>query len=218
MQVGAERILEIVLSLLSLRNVSQLDEFDLKTVDIHDGIDHAIRILQHRLRAEGNRPEIRVIRDYGQLPQVTCYASQMNQVFLHLLSNAIDAIASCFANDTLDERSEPRCITIRTETGSTQASATSSTAEPTASNPQRTTDCVFIRIADNGCGMSEAVQQKMFDPFFTTKPLGNAKGLGLSISYQIVVERHHGQLTCHSVVGEGTEFAIVLPIVVSSDQ
>lgn len=191
MQGGAERLQEIVFSLLSLRSFSKLDEFDLKTIDIHDCIDNILRILNYRLRLEENHPEIRVVRDYGQLPRVTCYASQLNQVFIHILSNAIDV---------LEPQSPPRIITIRTEI---------KPRTPDNSDSHK----VIIRIGDNGCGMSEDVQRKIFDPFFTTKPFGSARGLGLSICYQIVVERHGGQLYCHSKVGQGTEFAIELPII-----
>ncbi len=211
MQVGAERIEEIV---RSLRNFSRLDESELKPVDIHEGIENTLFILQHRLRAEGVsvahsdseqgasvgkgsvlRPEIKVIKDYGQLPLVTCYASQLNQVFMNLLSNAIDA---------LETQATPRVITIRTR-------VVRRPEQRTTDNGQRTTDFVVIRIADNGPGMSEKVRQKIFDPFFTTKPIGSGRGLGLSISYQIVVDKHGGQLTCDSVPGQGAEFVIKLP-------
>lgn len=191
MQGGAERLQEIVFSLLSLRSFSKLDEFDLKTIDIHDCIDNILRIFNYRLRAEENHPEIRVIRDYGQLPRVTCYASQLNQVFIHILSNAIDV---------LESQVSPKIITIRTEVKQEISN--------NANSPK-----VIIHIGDNGCGMSEDVQRKIFDPFFTTKPLGSARGLGLSICYQVVVERHGGQIQCHSQVGQGTEFTIELPII-----
>jgi PAS domain S-box-containing protein len=205
MQGAAERIQEIVLSLLSLSHVPQLEQLDLKSVDIHEGIDNTLRILRHRLRAEGKRPEIQVIKDYGQLPQVTCYASQLNQVFMHLLNNAIDA---------LQTQPSPRRITIRTEAVSTQEPVVSSQeGQPTTDNRQLNADWVVIRIADNGCGMSEEVRHKIFDPFFTTKPVGCGTGFGLSISYQIVVDRHGGQLLCHSIPGQGTEFAIVLAVI-----
>lgn len=197
MQVGAERIQEIVLSLLSLSNFPKLNQLELKPIDIHDNIDNTLRLLRHRLRAEGKRPEIQVIKDYSQLPKVTCYASQLNQVFMHLLNNAIDA---------LENQPSPRTITIRTSLISDESSITTG-------NKERTTDRVVIRIADNGCGMSEDVQWKIFDPFFTTKPVGRGAGLGLSISYQIVVDRHGGRLTCELTPGQETEFAIELPIV-----
>jgi PAS domain S-box-containing protein len=205
MQVAAERIQEIVLSLLSLSHFPQLDKLDLKPVNIHEGIDNTLRILRHRLRPEGKRPEIQVIKDYGKLPRVTCYGSQLNQVFMHLLNNAIDA---------LETQPSPRRITIRTEAVSTQEPVVSSQeGQRITDNRQVNTDWVVIRIADNGCGMSEEVRHKIFDPFFTTKPVGYGTGLGLSISYQIIVDRHGGQLLCHSTPGQGTEFAIVLAVI-----
>ncbi len=212
MQVGAERIQEIVLSLLSLSNFPKLAELDLKPVDIHEGIDNSIRILRHRLRPEGKRPEIKVIRNYGQLPRVTCYVSQLNQVFMYLLSNAIDA---------LELKSSPRIITIHTEMtyresgvgNREESSTTPDSVRLTLTEAQLPTPSVVIRIADNGCGMSEEVQKKMFDPFFTTKPIGRGTGLGLSISHQIVVNRHGGQIRCNSIADRGTEFVIELPIV-----
>ena len=196
MQVGTERIEEIV---LSLKSFSRLDESELKRVDIHEGIDNALVILQHRLRAEaegvsiaGKRSlinsAIEVIKDYSQLPQVTCYASQLNQVFINLLNNAIDA---------LENQPPPRVITIRTEVAHEEESS------PTPS--------VVIQIADNGSGMSEEVQQKIFDPFFTTKPVGSGTGLGLAISHQIVVEKHLGQITCVSTPGQGTQVIVEIP-------
>lgn len=211
MQVGAERIQKIV---LSLQSFSRNSKSDLKFIDIHEGIENTLLILQHRLRAEGDRPQIEVIKDYGQLPKVSCYASQLNQVFMNLLNNAIDA---------LDNQPSPRKITIRTEVrnrSSGEKSQRSSGDEqqahspsshppiPLASFPQS----VVIRIADNGLGMTEDVQQKVFDPFFTTKPVGSGMGLGLSTSYQIVVEKHQGQLSCVSALGQGTEFLVEIPL------
>ncbi|HEY9711574.1 MAG TPA: ATP-binding protein, partial [Oculatellaceae cyanobacterium] len=205
MQVAAERIQEIVLSLLSLSHFPQLDKLALKPVDIHEGIDNTLRILRHRLRPEGKRPEIQVIKDYGELPRVTCYTSQLNQVFMHLLNNAIDA---------LETQPSPRIITIRTEVVRGQEPVVSGKeGQRITDNRQVNTDWVVIRVADNGCGMSEEVRHKIFDPFFTTKPVGYGTGLGLSISYQIVVDRHGGQLLCHSTLSQGTEFAIVLPVI-----
>jgi signal transduction histidine kinase len=193
MEVGAERICQIV---QSLKSFSRLDESHLKPVDIHVGIDNTLLILQHRLKAVGDRPAIEVIKDYGQLPKVTCYASQLNQVFMNLLSNAIDA---------LETHPAPWVITIRTEVVTSQLSGVNS-------KEQRTTDFVVIRIADNGSGMSEDVQKQIFDPFFTTKPVGSGTGLGLSISHQIVVEKHNGQIRCVSTPGQGTEVIVEIPI------
>lgn len=202
MQVGAERIREIV---LSLRNFSRLDERELKAVDIHQGIDSTLLILQHKLKAKGNRSEIEVIKNYGQLPLVTCYVSQLNQVFMHLFDNAIDA---------LETQTPPRVITISTSLNQNSVGADGSIPglcqEEAAACP--ISDWVVIRIADNGTGMSEAVKKKIFDPFFTTKPVGSGTGLGLSTSYQIVVEKHKGKISCISAPGKGTEFIVEIPV------
>ncbi len=185
MQVGAERISEIV---RNLRNFSRLDEKELKSVDIHQGIDNTLLILQHHLKAKASKPEIQVIKDYGKLPPVTCYANQLNQVFMNLLNNAIDA---------LENKSSLRIITIRTTL-------------VLGKEPQ--TNSVMIRITDNGCGISESVINQVFDPFFTTKPIGSGTGLGLAISYQIVVDKHKGQIRCVSDVAQGTEFIVEIPV------
>ncbi len=203
MRVGAERICEIV---SSLRTFSRLAEAEMKAVDIHEGLDSTLTIVQHRLRAQGKHPEIQVIKQYGNLPKVECYPGQLNQVFMNLLTNAIDAleelnvgrlnVEGCLAN--LQPATQPNlqpatpCIRISTEV---------------LNNHQ-----VVIRIADNGPGMTEQVKARLFDPFFTTKPVGAGTGLGLSISYQIVVEKHSGQLYCFSQVGQGTEFVIQIPL------
>ncbi|HEY9852932.1 MAG TPA: ATP-binding protein [Leptolyngbyaceae cyanobacterium] len=184
MKVGVDRIQEIV---LSLRNFSRLDEAEMKSVNIHEGIDSTLLILQHRIKAKPNRPAIQIIKKYGDLPLVECLAGQMNQVFMNLLANAIDVL------EEAEEKSriQTPTILIRTEKiNSTQ---------------------IAITITDNGPGMTEQVCQKLFDPFFTTKPVGKGTGLGLSISYQIVVEKHGGQLKCVSAPGQGAEFTIVLP-------
>jgi PAS domain S-box-containing protein len=193
MQQGANRIREIV---LSLRNFSRLDEADLKQVNIHQGIDNTLLILQHRLKEQPSHPKIQVRKEYGSLPLVECYAGSLNQVFMNLLSNAIDA---------LETQPEPRVITIITEAVSSHSSLVSG-------REQRTTDFVVIRIADNGPGISQEVKKHIFDPFFTTKPIGVGTGLGLSISYSTVVEKHGGQLTCISTPGQGAEFIIELPV------
>lgn len=186
MQVGVDRIQQIV---LSLRNFSRLDEKEIKAVDIHEGIDSALLILQHRLKSKGSGQEIQVIKNYAQLPLVTCYASQLNEVFMNILINAMDFL----------EYQTSRVITI----------STSLIAKETAmSNSQ----FVAIRIADNGTGMNEAVKKKIFDPFFTTKPVGSGTGLGLAISHEIVVEKHKGYINCISVLGQGTEFILEIPV------
>lgn len=191
MEIGTERIREIV---LSLRNFSRLDEAEVKDVNLHDGIDSALTILHHRLKASKSQStEIEVIKDYGHLPLVECYAGQLNQVFMNILSNAIDALNEQ-RNQKLsrDQTAEPDRIWIKTEV--------------------KDASWICITIRDNGPGMPETVRSRIFDPFFTTKPIGKGTGLGLSISYQIVKDKHNGKLTCHSTPGQGTVFAIELPI------
>lgn len=186
MQLGAHRINQI---LNSLSSFSRLDEAELKVVDIHDCIDNTLFLMNNQLRAEGKRSEIKVIKNYAQLPEVTCYASQMNQVFMNLLNNAIDA---------LENKAEPRLITI-------------STSMLTKDSPSSNSPFAVIRIADNGPGISKELQQKIFEPFFTTKPVGSGTGLGLAIAQQIVVEKHQGYLRVNSELGQGTELIIELP-------
>lgn len=185
MQTGAKRIKEIV---LSLRNFSRLDEADFKEADIHEGIDNTLMILQYRLKAQPDRPEIQVIKQYGDLPLIKCYAGQLNQVFTNLLFNAIDALEEVISQN----RNLIPTITISTYT----------TRE----------NILSISIIDNGKGIDESIQSKLFDPFFTTKAVGKGTGLGLSISYQIVVEKHRGRLWCDSIPGKGTKFVIEIPI------
>ncbi len=181
MKTGSERIMKIV---LELRNFSRMDEAELKAVDIHQGIDSTITILEHRFKAIKKRPAIQVIKKYNNLPLVTCYASQLNQVFLNILVNAIDALDESVAID--------RVPTINI---STDVNANS----------------VVIRIIDNGSGIPLNIQQRMFDPFFTTKAIGKGTGMGLSISYQII-KKHHGSLKCISTPGKGSEFVIEIPL------
>jgi PAS domain S-box-containing protein len=185
MEQGANRIKQIV---LSLRNFSRLDETERKVIDIHEGIESTLVLLQHRLQSQVKPGEIQVIKNYGKLPKVECYPAQLNQVFMNLLSNAIDAVEESSANCTCKVNQ----IRIVTEVSSENQ--------------------VCVRISDSGPGIRPEVQSRMFDPFFTTKPIGSGTGLGLSISYQIVKDTHGGKLECHSEVGRGTEFAIELPI------
>lgn len=190
MKVGTERIRQIV---LSLRNFSRMDEAEFKRVDIHEGIDSTLMILQHRLKAKPEQPEIEVITDYGDVPLVECYAGQLNQVFMNILVNAIDALEESNAKRTYQEMEDnPSRIKIRT-------SVVNST-------------WVEVAIADNGVGISKEFQQRIFDPFFTTKPIGKGTGMGMSISYQIITEKHGGKLECFSNPGEGTEFIIQVPL------
>jgi PAS domain S-box-containing protein len=192
MKMGAERISQIV---LNLRNFSRLDEADMKWVDIHEGLDNTLLILAHRLKAK--QPAalgIQIIKDYGDLPDVQCYPGQLNQVFMNILTNAIDAIESDYTERSPEDfNNRPGIIWICTEV--------------LADGKQ-----VIIMIGDNGPGMTQEVQQKIFDPFFTTKPVGQGTGLGMSISYQIVVEKHGGQLECISAPNQGSVLVISLPI------
>jgi len=188
MQVGATRIRDIV---RSLRNFSRLDESDMKKVNIHEGLDSTLMILEHRLKlqpvsvagTEYHRPAIQIIKEYGQLPLVECYAGLLNQVFMNIIANAIDVLQEPLENLGI--------IRIRTEVEGTVA---------------------VIRIADNGAGMTDQVKQRIFDPFYTTKPIGSGTGMGLAISHSIIVEKHQGELKCLSVVGKGTEFTIKILI------
>lgn len=208
MKSGAERIREIV---RSLRTFSRVDEAASKAVDIHDGIESSLMILQSRLKAQAGHCAITVIKEYGALPLVECYPGQLNQVFLNLLTNALDALEEqqkSQLSDVTEHQPEagsycPPTITITTGIVS-QDNSDSTNLE---SLPQ-----VFIRITDNGPGMEQKTLQRLFDPFFTTKPVGKGTGLGLAISYQIIVERHGGQLRCNSTPGQGAEFVIEIPL------
>lgn len=189
LNVGAERILEIV---LSLRNFSRLDQAEVKSVNIHEGIDSTLMIVQHRTRASLSHGEIEILKDYGELPLVECFAGQLNQVLMNLIVNAIDAIHEQHDRQiALGLAPTPGVITLATQ--------------------QISDDWIQISVKDTGCGISNDVQPKLFDPFFTTKPVGSGTGLGLSISYQII-EKHSGRLWCQSQLGEGSEFVIEIPI------
>ncbi|WP_199337457.1 MULTISPECIES: sensor histidine kinase [unclassified Nostoc] len=190
MSIGTQRISKIV---QSLRNFSRMDEAECKPVDIHEGIDSTLLILQHRLKATNTRPEILVNRDYSHLPTIECYAGQMNQVFINILANAIYALEEANQNRTYQEiQAHPHSITISTSLINSE--------------------WVEIAIADNGNGIPEAIQPRIFDPFFTTKPVGKGTGMGMSISYQIITEQHGGKLEFSSVANQGTKFVIQIPI------
>lgn len=180
-QKGSDRIKGLV---LSLRNFSRLDEAPLKQVDIHEGIDSTLAVLQHRLQETPARPAISVGCNYSKLPPIQCYPAQLNQVFMNLLNNAIDSLEEHSGN--------LKTIQIWTETLDNER--------------------IAIHIADTGTGIPEAVRSRIFDPFFSTKPVGKGTGIGLSVSYEIVTQKHRGQLYCHSSPGQGTEFVIELPI------
>jgi signal transduction histidine kinase len=188
MNVGMQRIQEIM---SSLRNFTRVDNTEKQAVNIHEGIESTLMILQHRLKANRDRPEIQVIKSYGDLPLIACYSGQLNQVFMNAIANAIDALdESNQGRSFADIEAHPNIIRIQTEMLGNYAA---------------------IRIADNGSGMSEDDRQQIFEAFFTTKPVGKGTGLGLSISYQIVTEKHGGKLTCVSALGKGTEFTIEIP-------
>jgi signal transduction histidine kinase len=207
MQIGADRIREIV---LSLRNFSRLDEAEMKRVNIHDGIDSTLLILQNRLKSNANRPEITIVKEYGDLPLVECYAGQLNQVFMNILSNAIDALDAYNQTRSTEEiATNPATITIYTEAISTLQPNHSLLSTPYSPLPHSS---IIIRIQDNGPGIPPEHLSRLFDPFFTTKPIGKGTGLGLSISYQIIVEKHHGILKCSSQPGQGAEFWIEIPV------
>ncbi|MBD2680491.1 MULTISPECIES: sensor histidine kinase [Nostoc] len=197
MKIGTKRIEEII---LSLRNFSRLDESEKKLVDIHEGIESTLLILQSRLKNHQIAQNINLIKEYANLPLVECYPGLLNQVFMNILANAIDAVEEVIESGEWGKITNAQCpipeIRIRTELIDDRE--------------------VIIRIADNGSGIPESLQKRLFDPFFTTKPVGKGTGLGLSISYQIIVEKHRGQLQCISASGKGTEFIIKIPVELSS--
>ncbi len=198
MQVGTERIREIV---KSLRLFSRLDEAEVKPVDIHAGIDSTLMILQSRIKAKPDRGEIHIIKNYGDLPAVECFAGQLNQVFMNVLGNAIDALEATGALSHPAPLACPIANAALTHDSPTIRILTATQA-----------DRVIIRFADNGIGIAPDLQAKIFDPFFTTKPVGKGTGMGLSISYQIVTDKHGGTFSCHSTPGQGSEFVIQIPI------
>jgi two-component system, NtrC family, sensor kinase len=197
MSQGAERIRAIV---LCLRNFSRLDEADMKLADIHEGINNTLLLLQHRIKTEAR--EIQIVKDYRELPLVECYPGQLNQVLMNLLTNAIDALEEKLEGDGMKEMKDQSVdlipysaiptITIRTEA--------------------LRSGYVRVCIADNGVGMNGEVRSRLYDPFFTTKPVGSGTGLGLTIGYQIITEKHGGKIYCNSAPGQGAEFAIEIPV------
>lgn len=192
MESGIERIRNIS---LSLRNFSRSDSNTCTDLDIHEGLESTLMILRHRLKANDQRPEIKVNKNYGDLPIVNCYAGPLNQVFMNLLANAIDALDEENEKEQKsydDLRDHPNEITLTTKALSGGK--------------------VEIKIADNGPGIPEDTIKDIFTPFVTTKPVGKGTGLGLSISHSIVVEKHQGFLGCNSEVGKGTEFVIQVPV------
>ncbi len=192
MSMGVERIQKIV---QSLKTFSRLDESDYKAVDLHEGLESTLIILQSRLKGNESRDDIKVIKHYGKLPLIYCYANKLNQVFMNLLANAIDAIDEKFETLPLLQLADQ------------QPTLQISTAIEHSANGNK----VSISIVDNGLGISKEGQQKIFDQFFTTKPVGKGTGLGLSISREIIAQDHKGNLSVESQLGKGTKFMIVMP-------
>ncbi|MDJ1183224.1 ATP-binding protein [Roseofilum casamattae] len=197
MQLGADRIHGIV---QSLRNFSRLDESDMKAVNLDEGIESTLLILNNRIKAKSNRPAIALMKQYSELPEIECYPSQLNQVFMNLLTNAIDALEEGNSQRQISYKEleeQPNRIIISTSL---------------CCDRQSKEELACIAIADNGLGIPESIRSKLFEPFFTTKPMGKGTGMGLSISYQIVVEKHRGYFTCDSQVGRGTTFRVEIPV------
>lgn len=192
MRLGTERIRQIV---LSLRNFSRMDESAFKAVDLHDGLENTLLLLQHRLGASLNQSAIQVVKDYDELPHVECAAGHLNQVFVTVLNNAIDALER--------DRTQP----LQASEGERQPQITLRTTLLTV----ETSPWVKIEIVDNGPGMPEAIQKSLFEPLCTTKPVRRCTGMGMSLSYQIITEKHQGTLECVSTVGEGTTILIQIP-------
>ncbi|MHC0063277.1 sensor histidine kinase [Nostoc sp. UIC 10890] len=192
LKLGSERIQNLS---TSLRNFYRSDSDEKLLADLHQGLDSTLMILQHRLKGNGDRPAIEVIKSYGTLPEINCYLGQMNQVFMNILANAIDALDEALILGKISDQIPQ--IQINTEVDSEQ--------------------WVVIRIADNGTGIPESVKQRLFEPLFTTKPVGKGTGLGLSIAHQIVLEKHNGTLEVNSQMGMGTEFTIRIPIISAAD-
>lgn len=188
MKVGSDRLTQIS---QSLRIFSRADNERSMEFDLHEGIDSSILLLRNRLKGKGDRPEIQVVTEYGKLPNIRCYPGQINQVFMNILANAIDALEEAFATGNTSD-SNPPTIWIRTKLD--------------------TNGKAIVNIADNGSGIPAEIRDRLFEPLFTTKPVGKGTGLGLSIGYQIVVEKHGGSLNCFSEPGQGAEFVLTLPI------
>ena len=190
MKNGAERILGIV---KSLRNFCRINEAEMKLADIHEGIDSTLMILQNRLKSKPGLCSIQVIKKYGNLPRIECYPAQLNQVFINIIANAIDALEEDSHSESLaTNQANPRFIKISTQLLDKEV--------------------VEIRISNNGPEITDSVMKQLFNPFFTTKPVGKGTGLGLSIGYQIITQKHQGELRCISAPGKGAEFMIKIPI------
>ncbi len=198
MSTGTERIKAIV---KSLRNFSRFEESEIKQVDLHEGLDNTLAMVQSRLQPTEQPSEIHIIKDYGQLPLVECYAGQINQVFMHIINNAIDALHEAIQQkkpsghhtSMVSEQPWSPQLILRTQC--------------------RSSDTVTIEISDNGLGIAEDIRHRLFDPFFTTKPVGKGAGLGLTISHYVITQQHGGQLACES--GQLTTITITLPTYLS---
>ncbi|MEL6556393.1 MAG: response regulator [Cyanobacteria bacterium J06621_11] len=201
LKIGADRIRQIV---LSLRNFSRLDESECKAVNIHEGIDSTLLILQSKLRDTPTDARIDIRKEYGDIPAVECYPSQLNQVFMNILANAIDAL-----NEVISSNAKP--VSDTEAPSSNQSGASQWEPEIVIRTKLLSDDKVRIQLIDNGPGIPEAIRAKLFDPFFTTKPVGKGTGLGLSISHEIVVEKHKGTIDCVPGINGGTCFNIVIP-------
>ncbi|CDN10771.1 Circadian input kinase A [Richelia intracellularis] len=185
--MGTDRIRQIV---LSLRNFSRLDQAEMKAVNIHEGIDSTLLLLQNRCKNQSSNIEIKIIKEYSNLPLVECYAGQLNQVFMNLLRNAVDSLEELMETKKQSLEFIPQMKIMTEEDG----------------------EFALIRIAENGMGINAEVQQRLFDPFYTTKEVSKGTYMGLSISYKIIVEKHNGQLQCTSEPGNGAEFMISIPL------
>jgi two-component system, NtrC family, sensor kinase len=199
MKTGTTRIRHIV---RSLQLFSRLDEADCKFADLNEGLESTSILMGSRLQGNGDRPPIQTIVEYGNLPSIECYPGQMNQVFMNILANAVDTLEEALSSSSKPQNYVPT-IWVGTEV---------------QLNDDRSPKSIVVRIADNGLGIPEAIRHRVFDPFFTTKPVGKGTGLGMSVSHSIVVEQHQGKLTCNSVLGEGTEFTIEIPVALNPDR
>ncbi|TVQ60574.1 MAG: hybrid sensor histidine kinase/response regulator [Spirulina sp. DLM2.Bin59] len=188
-QVSSDRMTKIV---TSLRTFSRFDQEAAKPIDIHMGIDANLTILHNRLKARNTHPEIQIIRDYGDLPKINCFGGLLNQVFMNLFANAIDAIEEKNQGKTYEQISQsPNHIRVKTTLDDQQ---------------------LIIIIEDNGQGMSTEVRNRMFEQGFTTKTIAKGTGLGMAIAHQIITEKHHGTIECESELGIGTKFIIKIPV------
>ncbi|MEM1425760.1 MAG: ATP-binding protein, partial [Cyanobacteria bacterium P01_H01_bin.130] len=214
MQIGADRIRQIV---LSLKNFARFDRAGMKPMDLHEGIEDSLMILQHRLKATAKTPAVKVERHYANVPTVVCHGGQLNQVFMNILTNAIDSLEEKFSRSPTAAAPDDAETAANAEAGiltiTTQVFETGD-AVPDLAPEARRLDGPSIRVCiqDNGEGIPAAMQEQLFDPFFTTKPVGQGTGLGLAIAYQIVVEHHQGKIWCDSQEGQGSTFFVEIPL------